>query len=401
MLFNFPLSSPQNRGLLSFTYLFYFAQIGVFVSYVSVFLDDKGFSSQQIGTLFATVAVARIIGPNLWAGVADRTGKVGLVMRIGSLLSLSTFLFIFIAESYLVIVLIFSVMMMFWTAIIPQLEVTAVNACGTSKGGYGAIRMWGSIGFILATIIVGALLDVFSSQAVIISATFTLFGIFICTLLITAPKKANAIHHEGGSIVPEVLTKGFIAFIVANTLLQVSFGSFYSFFTLYMRQLDYQGWQTGIFMAVGVVAEIVIFVFAARLIKRFSISGLFVFSLAMTAVRWLMLAFLAHSWWFILLSQLMHAFSFGLTHSVSIHYLHKRFSERYHSRAQAIYVSICFGLGTAIGSYFAGIWWSDGIGAVSSYVYCALIAIVATFAALFITDDKTLKHDEKVSLKEV
>ncbi|MGQ8364074.1 MFS transporter [Glaciecola sp. 1036] len=383
MIFKHEVVSPLNRGLLSLTYFFYFSLMGVFVSYVGIFLDDKGFSSEQIGILIATVSLARILGPNLWAGLADKTGKLGLILSGGSLLALIIFLPVFYVEQFVAYVFVFAAMMMFWTAILPQLEVSTVYACKDTRKGYGAVRLWGSIGFIVASVIVGFLLDVYSSIIIVIGACVSLFGLFLSTLTISTPNKVSHQHETKKSVLPLLLNKSFIAFLLANTLLQISFGSFYSFFSLYTQQLGYLGWQTGIFMATGVFAEIFIFIYAVRLLKGFTVKRLLMLSLSLTTLRWLMLAFLAHHWWLILLSQVLHAFSFGLTHSASIHYLHQNFSSEFQSRAQAVYASVAFGVGGATGSYFAGIWWQNGANPVMTFVYSAILAGLAFLSVLF------------------
>lgn len=354
----------------------YFGQLGIFVPYVGLFLDSRGFDSTQIGTLLALVALSRIIGPNLWANLADKSGKVGEVLRVGCLLAFVVFLLIFVVYDYWLLTLTFCLMMMFWTAVLPQLEVITVQATEHSKGGYGKLRLWGSIGFVVCSLLVGWLIDIFGAQVTIIASSIALFTLYTSTLFIASPSTKPSTAHDSDGDWKQAFGLVFVLFLMANTLLQLSFGTYYNFFALYMQDLAYSGLQTGIFIALGVVAEVFIFIYAARLLQRFNVMLLLAFSIILTAVRWLALAYFADVLWVIIISQLLHALSFGLSHAASVHFLSLHFTKQFQSRAQALYVSIAFGIGGAAGSYIAGFMWRQGAGASSSFVFSAIMAFI-------------------------
>lgn len=372
-----PIDSISNRFVLSLTHFLYFSVLGIFVPYVGVYLDFRGFSSSQIGILLAFVAASRIFGPGLWANIADKSGKVGEVLRLGCLLAFLVFIGIFWVDEFWLLTLIFSLMMMFWTAVLPQLEVTTVIATINTKGGYGKLRLWGSIGFIVCSIGVGALIDIFDVPVVLIASLMSLALLYMASLFVLTPTATpDAKTAESGDL-KKALNFVFIIFLIANMLLQVSFGAYYNFFALYMNDLGYSGLNTGVFIAVGVVAEVFIFIFAARLLRNFNIMNMLAFSILLTALRWWVLGNFAEYSALIVLSQIIHALSFGLTHTASVYFLSQYFSKSFQSRAQALYVSIAFGVGGASGSLMSGIFWQDGEGALMSFNVSAIIAFIA------------------------
>jgi PPP family 3-phenylpropionic acid transporter len=153
---------------------------------------------------------------------------------------------------------------------------------------------------------------------------------------------------------------------------------------------------TGFFIAVGVVAEIGIFLIASRLIRRFSVKWILIYSMLLTCLRWLCLAYFPQFASIILISQTLHAFSFGMTHAASVHFLHSYFSSGFHSRAQALYVSIAFGIGGAAGSFIAGKTWMQGAGAEYSFVISAIFAFAGALALLF-ASSQSFSHANSVS----
>lgn len=371
-----PIESRSNRIFLGLTYFFYFGLLGIFMPYVGLFLDDRGFSSSQIGTLLAVTALFRIIGPNLWANKADSSGRVAEVLRLGCLLAFLVFMAVFVVYDYWLLTLTFCLMMMFWTAVLPQLEVITIKATHASKGGYGKLRLWGSIGFIVCSLLAGTLIDVYGPSVIAIISSVSLLLLYISSLLIVSPEQKDKAKHKASGDWKQAFSLIFILFIVANTLLQVSFGAYYNFFALYMNDLGYSGLQTGVFIAVGVFAEVFIFIFALRLVKQFDVISLLALSIILTGVRWLGLAYFADEAAVIVMCQILHALSFGLSHVASVYFLSQHFSEHFQSRAQAIYVSVSFGVGSAVGSFIAGYLWQDGLGATASFVFSGGVAFV-------------------------
>ncbi|MBS09293.1 MAG: MFS transporter, partial [Alteromonas sp.] len=132
-------SSKTGLFILAITYWLYFGQLGVLVPYLGIFLDGRGFSSAEIGELFAVITLARILGPGLWAGVADKTGNAIGVMRLGCLLTVLTFSSVFYFTSFWGLTLAFGLMMMFWTAVLPQLEVITMNTVAKTNATYGQV----------------------------------------------------------------------------------------------------------------------------------------------------------------------------------------------------------------------------------------------------------------------
>lgn len=378
------IESRSNRVYLGVIYFFYFGLLGIFTPYVGLFLDDRGFSSNQIGTLIAITAIFRILGPNLWANMADSSGRVSQVLRFGCLFAFFVFLGVFVVYDYWLLTLTFSLMMMFWTAVLPQLEVITLQATLKTKGGYGKIRLWGSIGFIACSLIAGSLIDVYGPTVVAIVTSVTLFSLYISSLLIVGSEQKEKSQNKNLGDWGQAFSIVFIIFLLANTLLQVSFGTYYSFFALYMKDYDYSGFQTGVFIAIGVLSEILIFVLAAKLVKRFEVLNLLALSILLTSMRWFGLAYFPHEIVIIVACQILHAFSFGLSHVASVYFLTHHFSERFQSRAQALYLSIAFGVGSAIGSFVAGYMWQEGKGASASYIFSGGIAFLGGIVLVFL-----------------
>ncbi len=367
----------------SSSYFFYFALLGLVSPYLSVFLDGKGFSSLDIGEILAIITATKIIAPSLWAILADKSGNQLGIIRLGALLALLSFSLIFLLDSYWPLTFALALFSLFWTAILPQLEVLTLNSVRHSSKIYARIRLWGSLGFIVLATVAGQVISLFSFEAFSVLGLIVLALLLVSTLCLNQPKASTNKQVETSNISSKLFETGFILFFISGVLLQISFGPFYNFFALFLRDLAYPGYAVGLLISLGVLAEIIIFIYAGSLFKYFSVKSLLVFSLFVTAVRWFLVAYFADSVWFLSFTQLLHAASFALYHSASMLFISKHFDKAQQSRGQAIYLGGVYGIGGAIGAYVAGILWLDGHGAKTAFIVAAAAALLASMLMLF------------------
>lgn len=368
--------SGRHYLVLALTYFFYFGYFGVTVPFLGVFLDGRGFSSVQIGELIAVVTFVRILGPNIWATVADKSGKTLAILRLGCVFTLGSYLWLFYFKSFWGISFAFALVMTFWTAIIPQLENIALSHVSGNAKRYSQIRLWGSVGFIVASIIAGAAVDSQGPESILIVNTCILSGLLLMSLLIRDKKLKISSNNQDSPIWQRIKQPVFIFFMLSAILLQLSFAPYYGFFALYMRDLGYSGQEIGWLVSIGVAAEVIIFLIAGRLINRAGIKNTLLFCMLMTVVRWAALAEFAEHPPILFLTQCIHAFSFGLAHAASVQFIHGHFGENQKNRGQAMYVSISFGVGGSLGSILAGQLWQQGQGAAITFVMAAFSAFV-------------------------
>jgi PPP family 3-phenylpropionic acid transporter len=131
-----------------------------------------------------------------------------------------------------------------------------------------------------------------------------------------------------------------------------------------------------------VAAEVVAFFYAGKILAGRSYQKLLGLCYGLTAIRWLMVAFLADSGWLLAASMLLHAFSFAIAHSCAMQFIQEFFPQHQRSRGQALYAGLIYGGGGAVGAYVAGIAWQDGAGSTFSFVLGAGCALLSMALAL-------------------
>ena len=135
---------------LSGFYFFYFASLGTLIPYWGLYLKSLGFSVVEIGELVAIIMATKIIAPNIWGWIADHSGNRMRIVRIACLLAMLSFAGVFLVKGYWMLALVMSVFSFFWNAALPQFEATTLNHLGDETYRYSSVRLWGSIGFVVA-----------------------------------------------------------------------------------------------------------------------------------------------------------------------------------------------------------------------------------------------------------
>ncbi len=359
---------------LSSYYLFHFAALGALVPFWGPYLLDQGFEPLAIGVLMAILMGTKIVAPNLFGAVADWRGQRMPIVRLGALIALLSFCAVFWAEGFWGMAISMAVWSFFWNGPLPLMEAVTFNHLGTRVSRYAQVRVWGSIGFILVVLAVGWWQQQAGPQVVPIAVLLLFAGILLSVLMVPdCPHAQAAPQHL--SLKRLLQRREVLLFLAACLLMQASHGAYYAFYSIYLEAEGYSDTAVGALWAFGVVIEVLVFLKMHRLLHRFSAGALILWSLALAVLRWLLIGLFVDLVAVQIVAQALHAATFGVFHASAIHLTHQYFPGVTQGRGQALYSSISFGLGGALGSLTSGLLWS---GAGASWTY----AVAAGFAAL-------------------
>lgn len=380
---------PISRALysrLSAYYLFHFAALGVLIPFLGPYLDALGYTTTEIGILVGVLLASKLYAPYFWGWLGDRFERRMPIIRLGTFAALFAFLLLPLAQHALHVALVLGLFGFFWNAVLPQFEAVTLNHLGESASRYSHIRLWGSVGYIVAVVGAGAWLQRDAIMQMPLLVTGLLIGIVLAVMLVPE-SRAHRHATAGNDSTPFQWNRSLLALFLVFFLVQVSHGPYYSVFSLYLGELGYDSFEIGMLWAVGVVAEIAVFLFMPRLLVRYSMRALLLFALAATSLRWLMIALIADRMPVLLLAQTLHLASFGIFHAVAMHIVHRTFAQSQQGRGQALYSSLGFGAGGAVGSFAAGVIWTAWSPA-AVFVAAAGVSMLAWALAYRVVHDR-------------
>jgi len=347
---------PLPYWRLSGFYFFHFAFIGAFAPYWSLYLKSLSFNALQIGVLMSLLHVTRIFAPTAWGYLADHTGKRMLIVQLAAITGLVSYCGVFFGESFLWMFAVMMLMSFFWSASLPLIEATTLSHLGKSTARYGSIRSWGSLGFVLAVIGIGYLLDATEIALLLWVVLGFKLGIVIFSWRI--PEAEIASHSTDALSVQQIFKQpGVLAFFSACLLMAFAHGPYYTFYSIYLVDYGYSKGVIGWLWAIGVICEIGVFFLLSRVIHRFSLKQVLAFSFTCAVARFLMIGWGVEWPTVMLLAQILHAATYGAHHIAAMMAVHYFFRGRHQAKGQAFYTSFTFGVGGTLGGIFSGYAW--------------------------------------------
>jgi PPP family 3-phenylpropionic acid transporter len=346
-------SSYNLHWRLSRFYFFYYFFVGSFVPYWGIYLQSENFSPSSIGILLSLFQISRIVAPNFWGWLADHTGHRVKWIKLTSFLGLIGFIGVFWAKGFFWIFLVMSALSLFTSSTLPLAESLTLAHLATTDGHYSRIRLWGSIGFIVASLLLGYLIDL---QGINILLWVLLIAQAIIFFLSNTIPETKEIHHKKNdlSIWKIIKTPSVVALLIGCTLMVSAHGVLYNFYSIYLKEHGYSSATIGWLWAVGVICEIFIFMLMPKILRRYSLKTILLMSLFLGVIRFILIGASPDHFYLLLIAQMFHAATFGSFHAASIEVIAYFFKGRNQSRGQAIYNSVAYGIGGTIGGLGGG-----------------------------------------------
>lgn len=362
------------RARLGAYYFAFFAYIGVLAPYFSLWLAGQGYDARQIALVLAMPQIARVFAPAAWGWIADRTGWQRGIVIFSAFALLGGFTAMYFVRGVAELAALMLAMSILTSGAMPLVEAAALAATRAKPGSYGPVRLWGSVGFILAVLGVGAWLDRHDVATVldILAGLVTM----VCVAAFGIPRRQS---HSGAAaearIGPVLARADVLAFFGACMCNAVAHGALYAFLSIHLEAAGYSKVAIGALWMLGSTAEIAVFVFLPQLMRRFTLQALLVASFACIAVRFVLIGWAVDVLALLLVGILLHAATFGVFHAASLAAVHRIFTGRLEARGQALYSSLTYGVGGAAGTLIAG-WTWDALGPGLTFTVSSLAGVL-------------------------
>jgi len=346
------LSHSLHKNLSRFYFVYYFF-VGVFVPYWALYLQSEHFSPVEIGILMSIFQISRIFAPNFWGWLADHTAKRTVWIRLNTVLGVLGFIAVFWAEGFWSMLLVMGALSLFTSSTMPLSESLTLAHLANTKGHYSRIRMWGSVGFIVASIFLGYLIDFAGIYSLLWAILVVQITLFLLTFTLTEANVAP--HHTDHFSVWNILRNpAVVALLIGCALMVSAHGVLYNFYSIYLAAHGYSKGMIGWLWSLGVICEIVVFMLMPIIMRRFSLKAIILVSLALAVIRFAMTGLAVDYLVLLLIAQSLHAATFGSFHAATVEVVAKFFNGRHQAKGQAIYNSVTYGLGGAIGGIAGG-----------------------------------------------
>lgn len=333
---------PALAARLAFYYGAIFLVMGVYLPFWPVWLEGRGVGPGEIGLLLAITTWTKVIASPAMAQIADRLGERRRVMMALSVAALASYALFAVADGFWALALVAVLVGATLPPIMPLGENMTMLAARARGLDYGRIRLWGSLSFILASWGGGQWLAGRPESAILWLVLAGLgLTVVACWSLpdirpTPAPPRAKPVR---GLLRQPV----FLLFLATVSLSQSSHGMLYGFGTLHWRAAGLSDGTIGLLWAEGVLAEVVLFAFSGRVVRRVGVVPLMLIAAAAGVARWTVTA-LSADLGVLMAVQLLHALTFGATHLAAMHFIQRAVPEEVSATAQGLYSAVAMGV---------------------------------------------------------
>ena len=359
---------------------------GVAMPFFPIWLATLNLSDAEIGIILAVPMIVRIIAAPLVSMITDRLKERTVVLLWSGGLSLLTALALFVSNGFWPVLLVYALQGATYAPYVPVAE--AILVTGVRRWGYdyGRMRLWGSLAFILATLVGGYLIGLWGGAVVLPSMVFGFILTIAMGLLaprVGQPHAAASPVAAAGWQSPKrqgnALRRADLHLVMIGcSLVQASHAMLYAFSSIYWEGLGLSGTQVGILWSAGVLAEVVAFFFSRPLARLFSPWMLIGIGCTVAIGRWTLFP-LASDFTGFLLLQCLHAFTFAFCHMGIQRVIVRTVREDQEASAQGAYFSYN-GLFLALSTFASGFIYT-GLG-VSGYYLMSVTAAIALVSVL-------------------
>ena len=343
------------HGRLSAWYFWYFAFIGAFLPYFGLYLQSIGLSAGRIAILMSLGQFMRLLAPLMWSWLADSGGRRVRIVITSAAAAAASFSVVFLTRDFVGLLIGMAILHFFWSASLPVVEALTLGHLEATPERYGRIRVWGSIGFIVAVLGVGLLLD----SAAIGSLLWVSWALLLGTLgsALTLNETRGHGSQRAGPILA-VLRQRKVAFLLAaGMFMTAAHGALYVFYSIHLVAQGYGKALVGLLWTLGVVAEIGVFLYMPRMTAWISMRQILLGCFALAALRFMLIGWAVDYLGLLVFAQILHGASFGAHHAATMAALNRWFVAGQQARAQALYGSVAYGAGGLGGALLAGALW--------------------------------------------
>lgn len=331
---------------------------GAYLPFFSPFLASRGLSAATIGLLLASSTFLRIMIAPIAGIVADARGDRRSVMLAFLAPAFAAFAILAFVHDATAVVAAAIAALVLWAATSPLLESATLRAAEQSGTPYGRMRVWLSIAFVAGNVCSGLAAAQFGLGVIGLWLTIAAGGQLAATLFLPEESKRNAgssgLHFRSTIAEARELLGHpvFLAFLTVCSLIQGSHVVYYTYAGLLWRTAGMSPALIGLIWPIGVLAEILLFVFSGRVVRRIDPVSLMLAGAVACAVRWTLMAF-APTLPLLLFAQLLHGLTFAVPHLGAMYFILRATPPRLSATAQSLY-SVSIGLASSVALLPAG-----------------------------------------------
>jgi PPP family 3-phenylpropionic acid transporter len=361
-------------------YLLFFGTVGITQPFLPAYLRSLDLSTTEVGILLALTPLASLIAPPLWGHLADRTGRLSHVLNLLTVGTALCFVPLLSVDRFPAIVATFGIHACFVSSITPMVDSLALNHVAQRGGSYAHLRMFGSLGYVLATTLFGLWVQQVDRSTIIVAlALQILVALWSLSLRASTPPGAPPHALAGLQLLRD--HKDLRWLLAATCLHWMACSPYNSMLGIHILALGLPPWVVGLSFGAGVAAEATAMLLYPRFAERVAPRHLLCFSFVVSALRWGGMALVSSPILLVALA-LLHGITFGVFYVSSVAFMARRVPQHLRASGQGLFAAVTFGVGGLVGFSASGAGFSLLGGGHALFAVAGVLEILAAVLVL-------------------
>jgi MFS transporter, PPP family, 3-phenylpropionic acid transporter len=329
-----------------------FASGACLFPYFVLYYQSLGFTGAQIGLLAGVTPLITLVAAPLWTNLADATHRHRLLMSL-LILAAASAAFVFpVVRTFAPIALV----AVFYSAVAAPIFSFADNATMAMLKGqrshYGRVRLGGTIGFGVAALLVGVLVERNDMRLAFYTGGAFLFLAFVAVQALDHRREGGPAA-KVGRVTDLLADRRWLPFLLVAFAGGLATAVSNSFLFPYLQELGANERTMGLALTIGTLAEVPMFFFGSRLLRRFKPFGLLLLAMALTGARMILFVISATPN-FVLMLQFVNGLAFPAMWMAGVAYADEHAPPGLGATAQGLFGAVVFGFGSAVGGFAGG-----------------------------------------------
>ncbi len=361
-------------------YFWYYAGIGAFVPFIALHFRELGYSGAEVGLLTALPSIGVAIGGPIVGAAADALGVHRWVLRLALLTGAGLALLAATTEPFPLMLLVMAPLAIVLSPVPSMMDSYAVTASERANRSYGALRVWGSVGYLAAVLIMGRVMGDRVSGRLFVGYAVCL-GLALLTVFALPPLAERRAQPLLTGIQTAALNRPLMVLLLVSYLLSIGTAAMNIYLGVHLEGIGGSASLIGVAFAISAASELPVVAFGGWFLSRLGAVRLAAVAIVVYALRFVAYSVITVPEW-VLGVQLFHGLSYGAFLMASVTLAHRLASKEQTATAQALLTAMSFGFGSITGSLVGGIL-LDVVGTDGLFRGAALLMVV-TLAVLVV-----------------
>lgn len=350
-----------------------------FTPYITLYYRFLGFSGIQIGILASIIPLGAALLTPIWGALADSYSAHRLVLRAVLVLAAGMALALTGVGSFAGILVLIALLAILIAPINSLLDSYALTIGPKAGISYGALRVWGSVGYIIVTWLVGLRMNGGVSRFFLFAYAACL--VLACIATLGLPKMGERVHRSVWSGVGSVMYKNWplIWLLVTAYLFSSSAGIMYSYISIYLNERGGTPGLLGVAFALNAISELPILALGGWIYSKLGGRNMITMATALYTLRFVGYSLIPTATW-VLPFQLLHGLTYAAFQIATVTLAYKLGGRGGQAAtSQGLLASVSTGFGTITGSLLGGVVIDRAGTGVIFWVAAAIMAFALVF----------------------